>query len=376
MSDTGHKVCARCVMDTTAPEIQFDERGVCSFCRRAEQMLSRGWFPNEEGARRLDAMAREIREYGKNRQYDCIIGVSGGIDSSYLLHVAKAMMGLKPLVVHVDAGWNSEIAVKNIETMISRLGLDLYTYVVDWEEMRDLQLAFLKASVANQDIPQDHAYFAKLYELASKKGIKYVLTGSNLTSESILPASWGYKASDSVHLKSIHREFGERRLRTFPTMSYFDQKIYWPRIRGMKRLKPLNLIDYDKEKAKDFLIETYGWRYYGGKHFESKWTKFFQAYYLPKKFEFDKRKAHLSSLIIAGQTTRQKALEELSRPIYSERELADDTAFIAQKLGLSPAEFRAILDRPPKTYKDYASEETLFSLRNIWKRAKARGKRR
>jgi N-acetyl sugar amidotransferase len=372
MSSNDHQACTRCVMDTTAIEIQFDEHGVCSFCRRAERMLSKGWFPNDEGVRRLDSIAQEIRDYGKDKQYDCIIGMSGGIDSSYLLHVAKVRMGLRPLVVHVDAGWNSEIAVKNIESLIRPLGLDLFTYVVDWEEMRDLQLAFLRASVANQDIPQDHAFFAKLYELAVKKGIKYVLTGSNLTSESILPSSWGYKASDSIHLRSIHKRFGERKLRTFPTMSYFEQKIYWPRIRGMKLIKPLNLIDYDKEKAKDFLIKTYNWRYYGGKHFESKWTKFFQAYYLPFKFGYDKRKAHLSSLIIAGQLSREKALEELSRPIYSERELADDMAFIAQKLGISLAEFRSIIDLPPKTYKDYASEETLFGIRNLWKRAKAR----
>jgi hypothetical protein len=238
--------------------------------------------------------------------------------------------------------------------------------------MRDLQLAFLKTSVANQDVPQDHAFFAKLYELAVKKGIKYVLTGSNLTSESILPASWGYKALDSIHLRAIHKRFGERKLRTFPTMSYFDQKIYWPRIRGMKQIKPLNLIDYDKEKAKDFLIKTYDWRYYGGKHFESKWTKFFQAYYLPSKFGYDKRKAHLSSLIIAGQLTREKALEELSREVYGERELSEDMAFVAQKLGISLADFRSLIDQPPKTYKDYPNGESLFGIRSIWKKAKAR----
>lgn len=353
-----YQMCTRCVMDTTDPEITFNEKGVCNHCREAEMKLSKAWFPNDEGAKKLKAISDEIKANKGNKEYDSIIGVSGGVDSSYLLHVAKMDMGLNPLVVHVDAGWNSEIAVSNIEKMVKKLGLDLFTYVVDWDEMKDLQLAYLQSSLANQDVPQDHSFFAKIYEFADENNIKYAITGSNLTSESILPNSWGYDASDSIQIKAIHKRFGTIPLKTYPMMSFFSYKIYWPYFKKMERVAPLNFMDYDKNKAIQFLQEHYDWVYYGGKHHESKWTKFFQSHYLPFKFGYDKRKAHLSSLIVSGQMTREAALKELEQPLYDEQELEEDKRFIAKKLGLDIRGFNALLNLPNKDYTEYPNQES------------------
>jgi N-acetyl sugar amidotransferase len=360
------KQCNVCVMDSSDVDISFDADGICNHCHEAKVKLDKGWFPNANGKQQLEEISNEIRLFGQGKEYDCIIGVSGGVDSSYLLHVAKYEMKLRPLVVHVDAGWNSEIAVKNIEQLVKSLDLDLFTYVVNWEEMQDLQLSFLKASVANQDIPQDHSFFAKLYDYAAKNGIKYIINGSNLTSESILPQSWGYDASDLKQILGIHKKFGSKRLKSYPQMSFFMHRIYWPYVKKMKVVRPLNLIDFDKNKAIQFLEENYGWRYYGGKHHESKWTKFFQAHYLPEKFGFDKRKAHLSSMIASGQITREQAQQELDKPLYNESELVQDKRYIARKLGINDEEFDALLSLPNKDYKDYPNQVSLLNaLRKV-----------
>lgn len=356
------QICTRCVMDTTDVEIVFDTDGICNHCRAAEIKLAKQWFPDDEGKKKLDAIASEIRGSKGSKEYDSIIGVSGGVDSSYLLYLAKVTMGLNPLVVHVDAGWNSEIAVSNIEKMVKKLDLDLYTYVVNWSEMRDLQVAYLKSSLANQDVPQDHAFFAKLYQFANKHGISYTLTGNNLTSESILPRSWGYDALDSTQIKAIYKQFNGGKLKTYPMMSWWQQKIYWPYFKRMKIIRPLNYINYNKNEAIEFLKNKYDWQYYGGKHHESKWTKFFQAYYLPTKFGFDKRKAHLSSMIIAGQLTRAQSLEELSHPLYEKKQLVEDINFVEKKLGLKKGSLMELMNLPNKNYKDYPNEEKLMSF--------------
>lgn len=348
-------------MDTSDPEIIFDGEGVCSHCYAAERKLQH-WQRGDDGQVMLERFSQQIREHGRNQEYDCIIGVSGGVDSSYLLHVAKTIMNLRPLVVHVDAGWNSELAVKNIENLVKALDLDLYTYVVDWEEMKDLQVAYLKSSLANQDVPQDHVFFAKLYKYAIKNNIKYVLTGANYSSESILPSSWSYDASDSKQLLAIHKRFGSRSIRNYPTMSFWQRKFIWPYLRGMKRVDPLNYLDYNKEQAMAFLMKNYGWRYYGGKHHESRWTKFFQSYYLPKKFGFDKRRAHLSSLIAARQLTRAEALEELKIPPFDETRIDADKDFVAAKLGLERVELDRLIDRPKAHYSDFPNNESLSRL--------------
>lgn len=347
-----YRMCTRCVMDTTDPFITFDDDGVCSHCRGFETNIKPHWKPTPEGERELQTIIEEIKEHGRGKDYDCIIGLSGGVDSSYLA-VKVVEWGLRPLAVHVDAGWNSELAVKNIDQIVTKLGLDLITHVVDWEDMKELQLAFLRSNVANQDIPQDHAFFAALYSYAVKSNIKYVISGTNYATEGILPQSWGYDAMDATHLRAIHKRFGTRSLKNFPIISFLDYYFYFPRIRDMRVVAPLNYIPYDKQDAIDHLERNYGWRYYGGKHYESRWTRFYQAYYLPEKFGYDKRKAHLSSLVVSGQMTREEALGELEKPLYSHNEIAEDKAFIAKKLGFSVEELDGLIAQAPRYYEEF-----------------------
>lgn len=351
-----YQVCKHCVMDTTDPEIEFDEQGVCNHCHYFENSVRLVWPSVDGDSIKLEEMIQAVKEYGKGKRYDCIIGLSGGIDSSYIA-VKVAEWGLRPLVVHVDAGWNSELAVMNIEQICRRLGFDLVTHVVDWEEMRDMQLAFLRSNLANQDVPQDHAFFAALYGYAEKAGIKYVINGSNFATESILPASWGYDAMDATHVKSIHSRFGSRPRGNFPVVNFFDLYVKYPLILKMQVLRPLNYLPYNKEEAIRILERDYGWRYYGGKHYESRWTRFFQAYYLPYKFGYDKRKAHLSSLVVSGQMTRADALEALKAPLYEPGLLAEDKLFIAKKLGLSLAEFESLIMQPNHHFSEFPNHQ-------------------
>jgi N-acetyl sugar amidotransferase len=354
-------------MDTSDTGIAFDEEGVCSHCARFESLCRPNWFPNDEGRRRLEATVQQIKQEGIGKDYDCIIGLSGGVDSSWLAVKVKEF-GLRPLVVHVDAGWNSALAVQNIQNLVEKLGFDLHTIVIDWEEMRDLQVAFLRSGVANQDVPQDHAFFAGLYAYAKKAGIRWVLSGGNYATEGILPQSWGYNAMDIRHLKGIHRQFGKQPLRTFPTVSFFDLYIGYPLLRGMKVLRPLDFMPYTKAAAMADLTANYGWRYYGGKHYESVWTKFFQGHWLPTRFGFDKRKAHLASLVVTGEITRDAALAELDKPAYPAEDLRRDLVYVAKKLGLSPAELDALHAAPLRTYQDYPNSETrLQFLRGIFR---------
>lgn len=354
--ETPYQMCSQCVMDTSDPEITFDEEGVCNHCQYFENQLKYYWYPDERGQPLLDKMIAEVRAYGANRQYDAVIGLSGGVDSSYLC-VKIAEWGLRALAVHVDGGWNSELAVKNIEQIVTKAGLDLVTNVVDWDEMRDLQLAFLRSHVANQDSPQDHAFFAGLYNFAVKADIRYVISGSNYATESVLPVSWGYDPMDIRHIRHIHKKFGTRPLKTFPLVDFYQMHIYYPRVKKMTVLRPLNLMSYSKSEAIEYLEKNYGWRYYGGKHYESRWTRFFQAHYLPKKFGYDKRKAHLASLVVSGEITRDQAIEELAKPLYTDNDLTEDYAFVAKKLGISVDELRALVDAPAKHYSEYPTDE-------------------
>ncbi len=361
-----YRMCVRCVMDTTDPDITFDEQGVCSHCHFFETKLRPRWKPNEEGWQLLQAKLSEIKVRGKGKEYDCIIGLSGGVDSSYLA-VKIVEWGLRPLVVHVDAGWNSELAVKNIEQIVAKLGLDLFTVVIDWEAMKELHLAFLRSNLANQDVPQDHAFFAALYSYAVNANVRYVISGTNYATESILPRAWGYNAMDARHLRAIHRRFGTRPLGSFPTVSFYKYYVYFPQIKRMEVVSPLNLIPYDKQEAIDFLEKNFGWRYYGGKHYESRWTRFFQGHYLPEKFGYDKRKAHLASLIVAGQMGRDEALRELEKPLYSDNELAEDKAFVAKKLGLTVNELEDFIRQPPSHYSQFPSNEMMIAAgRRAW----------
>lgn len=356
-----YQICNRCIMDTSDPQIVFDDQGNCNHCTDALTQAKIVWFPNDEGEQKLLAMAEKIKAERENKEYDCIIGLSGGVDSSYLAYKV-VQLGLKPLVVHIDCGWNSELAVKNVENIVKKLKLDLHTHVVDWQEMKDLQLAYFRSNVANQDVPQDHAIFAALYSYAVKNNIKYVFNGSNFATECILPKAWGYNALDFKNLKSIHKEFGKRKLKRFPYVTFFKRYIYFNFIRKMSVVKALNFMSYDKEEAIEIMKKELGWQYYGGKHHESRFTKFFQAYYLPHKFGYDKRRAHLSSLIVSGQLTRDEALEEMKKEIYPNGTHIEDMEYVAKKLGVSLNEFERIIAQPNKSYKNYSNNERLFNL--------------
>lgn len=359
--DRAYQICTRCVMDTSDPEISFDAAGVCNHCRKFDWIAANMWFPNDVGARKLDEIVATIKATGRGKPYDCIMGLSGGVDSSYLL-VKAVELGLRPLVVHVDGGWNSELATNNIEALVRKLGLDLHTYVVDWDEMRDLQIAYLRSGVANQDVPQDHAFFAQLLKVAAEHKIRHVLSGSNYATESILPSAWGYSAMDLRNLRAIHRRFGNAKLKTFPQVSFFEWYVYYPRIARIQYVRPLNYMPYDKEAAKRYLQEQYGWRDYGGKHYESRFTKFFQGYYLIKRFGYDKRRAHLASMIVSGQMTRASALEELKRPAYPAGELEEDALFLRKKLGLSAADFESLLSAPRRSATEFPSAQSLLKV--------------
>jgi N-acetyl sugar amidotransferase len=348
-------------MDTSDPLIQFDQDGNCNHCNSAIELAKTTWMPDEKGTAVLKSIIEKIKLEERNKEFDCIIGLSGGVDSSYLAYYA-VKNGLRPLVVHVDCGWNSELAVKNIENVVKNLNIELHTFVVNWEEMKDLQRAFFKASLPDQDIPQDHAIFAALYNFAEQNKVRYVFNGVNFATESIMPEKWGYQAMDYRHLKAVHRKFGERKLIDYPFVNFFDRYIYYPYIKRMRIINPLNYIDYRKEDVIGLMKKELGWQYYGGKHYESRFTKFFQSYYLPVKFGFDKRRAHLSSLIVSGQMTRELALEVMKEKVYSVDEVGNDMEYVAKKLGWSLSEFKNILDLPPKRHQDFPTNERLFSF--------------
>lgn len=352
MNTMKYQCCTRCVMDTTDPEITFDEQGVCNHCREFDARARREWFPNEEGRRRWEAIAQQIKASGKGQEYDCILGLSGGVDSSYLA-IKVREWGLRPLVMHVDAGWNSELAVANIEAIVKHCDYDLHTHVVDWEEMRDLQLAYLRAAVANQDVPQDHIFFASLYHFATKNNIRYILSGGNLATEGIFPSAWHGSAMDAINLKAIHRQYGSMKLRNYKTISFLECYVWYPFIKKMRTIRPLNDMAYDKEQALRELQETVGYKPYPRKHGESVFTKLFQNYYLPNKFGMDKRRPHLSSLIVSGQMKREDALGKLQEPLYNPDELEIDITYFCKKLRISRQEFDTLMNAPIHHYTDF-----------------------
>ena len=345
MSKDSYQMCMRCVMDTSDPEISFDKNGICNHCREFDDVTCKRWFPDEGGAHKLNAIIGKIKNDGADQEYDCIIGLSGGVDSSYLALMIKNY-GLRPLVVHVDAGWNSELAVYNIEQIVKHCGYDLYTHVVDWEEMRDLQLAYLRAGVANQDVPQDHVFFSSLYHFAVENKIKYVISGGNIATEGVFPDSWQHSAMDATNLDAIHRRYGKVKLKNYKTINVFQYYLYYPFVYKMKTVRPLNFMVYNKAEALKVLQEKVGYKEYGRKHGESVFTKFFQNHYLPKKFGYDKRRPHLSSMILSGQISREDSLQELEKPLYDARELKDDLAYIAKKLQITADELTDLIATP------------------------------
>jgi N-acetyl sugar amidotransferase len=356
-------MCTNCVMDTTDSMIAFDDNGVCDHCNNYYNTILPNWHTDERGWEALQKIAEAIKKEGKGKDFDCIMGMSGGVDSSYLLYIAKEKLGLRPLVFHIDTGWNSQVSVNNIEQLVDKLGLDLYTEVIDWQEMRDLQLAFFRASVPHIDWPQDHAIFASMYNFAEKYKVKYILTGANHSTECIKnPMEWTYMGSDLVQLRDIHRQFGEHPLKKFPVSNILRHKVYLRYVKGIRVERPLNYVPYIKDEAAKMLEDTYGWIVYAQKHFESRFTQFYEGYWLPKKFGYDTRRVQFSSLIVTEQMAREDALEKLKQLPYNEDTIAQDFEYIATKLGISADELQACMDLPNKTYRDYKSQLRTFRI--------------
>lgn len=362
-----YQICNKCVMDTTDSKIVFDENGVCDFCKDYEKNILPTWKPNEEQLEELERVAKKIRKAGKNNKYDCIIGLSGGVDSSFLCYVAKEIMHLRPLVYICNTGWNLPVADNNIKKITTQLGLDVYEDVINWDEMKDLQIAFFKSNVPYQDLPQDHAIFAGLYNHAIKNKIKYVLTGANNATESIRPPlEWNYM-NDLKLIKNIHKKFGTIKLDTFPTCSMVKYRVWYKYFKGMKRFAPLNYVKYNKTDIEKFLQDKFGYEKYKNKHYEDIFTRWYEGYYLIEKYGYDKRKCYFSNLIHIGEMTREQALEELSKKPYDEETIKSDTKYIANKLGLSLGEFEQIVDihGEKKSFKDYKNSYKLIKF-GIW----------
>lgn len=358
-------------MDNTFEPIEFDTDGRCDCCRSAAARMPHEWWPGPEGRVRMAEMARTLKESGKGKSYDVMIGLSGGIDSAYLAHIAVRELGLRVLAVHVDGGWNSEPAVRNIESIVRALDIDLHTCVIEWREMNDLQVAILKASVLNQDMPQDHAFFATLYRTAAKFGLRHFLSGVNFASENVVPR-WGFPSMDGKHIKALHRRFGTAPLDNYPIMP-LTEFLWLTRVRKVLTVhRPLNYLAYDKDAARIELTHLYGWRDYGGKHCESRFTKFYQELYLPRKFGFDKRRLHLSSLIVSGQLAREAAMDELAQPITSANQARRELKFVAKKLGMSLNELDTLIDAPAVDHLDYPNQMKLHGalsvVKTFWRR--------
>jgi N-acetyl sugar amidotransferase len=346
-----YRICRRCIMDTSDPEITFDEQGVCCHCRQYEERASKELYYHEDGQRRLEGIIKEIKEAGKDKEYDCLIGLSGGIDSSMTAYHVKRL-GLRPLAIHFDNGWNSEISVCNVERLVRKLDIDLHTHVMDWLEFKDLHLAFLKASVIDSELPTDHGICAILFREAASRGIKYILSGSNIVTEAVYAKSWGYQHLDLRLIRGIHRRFGAMKLKTFPMLTFFDLA-YYIFIKKIRFIPLLNYVPYNRQEAMQILQNEIGYKEYGGKHHESIYTRFFQSYILPKKFHIDKRRAHLSTLICSGQMTREEGLAEMEQPPMPALKLNEDREFVIKKLGLGEEEFEKIMAMPPKSFDDY-----------------------
>ena len=349
-----YQVCTRTVMDTSDPDIRFDADGVSNYVHEFEAFMDA--MPSTKARKAgLETRIAQIKAEGAGKRYDCVLGLSGGVDSSYLAYLAKNW-GLRPLVVHFDNGWNSELAVDNIERIVSKLGFELATHVMNWEEFRDLQRSYFLASVVDIEVPTDNLIFGALFRLAAKHKVRTILSGTNYATEWLMPPRWNYRKNDAANIKAIQAQFGSRKLKELPILGVWNQGRYTI-LNGIRTWAPLDLIDYSKAGAKQLLMEEFGWRDYGGKHYESVFTRFYQGYVLPKKFGIDKRRAHLSTLILNGEITRDEALAELQQPTYDEDLQAEDRAYVGKKLGFTEEEFDRILAAEPVPHETYGTDE-------------------
>lgn len=354
--------CTQCVMDTTDSQISFDDNGVCDHCRNFEKNIKPYWKPTENRFDELEKAADKIRRAGRGKEYDCLLGLSGGADSSYMAYIAKEIMNVRPLAFVVDTGWNLNVAVENIEKIVKGLNLDLYTEVIHWKEMADFQLAMFRSQISSQDAPQDHAIFAAMYNYAAKNHIKYVLTGSNHSTEFIRPPMEWIYMNDLTMYKDIHRKFGKRELKTYPTCGILKYRLYYKYILGLQRFYPLDYVVYNKAEAEKFLHQKYGWTKYENKHYENIFTRFFEGYYLPHKFGFDTRKNVYSTQILAGTMSREEAIEALKTNPYDPDLMEQDKEYIARKLGITVREFEKIIEGRNKTPMDYKNDFWMIQL--------------
>ena len=363
MHNTQHyQICSKLVIDTSDPDAVFDANGVCNHYFDFRRNVEPVWDTGALGEARLERAVNAIKAAGKGKEFDCLMGMSGGADSSYMLHKMVTKYGLRPLVFHVDAGWNSEIAVHNINCIIDKLGLDLYTEVINWEEVRDFQLAMFKSGLPNIDGPQDIAFIGVLFQYAAKHGIRTILNGGNIATECVsYPLQYFYYA-DLKMTNAVLKKYGSINMASYPFTSSFYRKIYMPYVRGVKMLKPLNYMPYIKDEAMRELAELYGWKPYAQKHFESRFTRFFEGYWLPTRFDYDVRRVQFSSLILAGQMTRDEALAKLEQSPYDPEIIQQDFDYIATKLRISSDELRSYLSMPKKFYWDYPNNKRYFEL--------------
>lgn len=358
-----YQICTKTVMDTSDPSIRFDKDGVSNHYWDFLLNVKPHWEPGEKGERVLERMVDDLRRSGQGKDFDCIMGMSGGADSSYMLHKMVRDYGLRPLVFHVDAGWNTDVAVSNINVMIDKLGLDLFTEVINWREIQDFQRAMFRSGVPHLDIPQDMAFIGVLYKFAEKYKIKHILNGGNISTECVLmPLNILYWGTDMVHIRDILKQFGTVEMKTFPFSSVFYHKFYLRYLKGVKVLKPLNFMPYHKKEAMEELQREYGWTPYPQKHFESRFTRFFEGYWLPQRFGYDMRRNQFSSLILTGQMTRQEALTMLERPSLTPEEVQQEFAYIAAKLDITQEELRGYFEMPKKSYRDYKNQSAVFAL--------------
>ena len=356
-NDPNYRQCALTVMDNIAdPDITFDSNGVCNYYYEYKK-AAEGLLHGEEAEKKLEELVEKIKKEGRDKRYDCLIGLSGGVDSTYVAYLVK-QLGLRPLAVHLDNGWNSELAVKNVENIITKLGFDLYTLVVNWEEFKDIQLAYLRASVVDIEVVSDHAIFATMYKLAKQHDTGYIISGTNTVTEHIMPPGWLYQKMDFKNLQDIHDKYGKLKLKTYPTFD-FKKHVYYSAILKLNPLSILNYVPYNKKQVKEIIKKELDWRDYGGKHYESVFTKFYQAYILPEKFKIDKRKAHLSTLICSGQITREEALKELELPLYPPKDLKADKEYVLKKFRLTEKEFEDIMHLPIKKHSDFKTDKHL-----------------
>ncbi len=353
-----YQICTRCIMDTSDPDIVFDANGRCNHCTGWYERAKFYELPLEERTRQLGIIVEEIKRRGHGKDYDCIIGVSGGVDSSYVAIKSKEL-GLRPLAIHVDNGWNSEKAVGNIKRILDPLQIDLHTVVLNWKEFRELQLAFLRASTPDSEIPSDHAIVASFFNATSDHRVGYYLNGINFRTEGIHVRAWSQGHGDRRYIQSVYRQFTRKRLKHFPLIPVTTL------VRSIVMHRPkavylLDYLDYHKQETKQLLAEKYGWEDYGGKHYESVYTRFYQGWILPHKFGYDKRRMHLSTLVCSGQMTRDQALAEIAAPAYPPEWVEPDKTFLVKKLGISREEFDAIMAAPRRRYRDYPN------LQNHW----------